>query len=115
MQQNAREDPIQASGATGANAENLLDIDFDGAAPASASTPSALDTLSGDSPARVSSPISPTTTGGNNLDDLLGVFDSQPAAPSNGLVSGFEGLNFGGLQPQPQQQKRSKEDILSLF
>ncbi|KAF8468989.1 adaptin N terminal region-domain-containing protein [Kalaharituber pfeilii] len=114
QQQIARENPIQASAAKGGNAENLLDIDFDGAAPASASPPTALDTLSGGTPARVSSPLSPTS--GNNLDDLLGVFDSQPVAPGNGLVGGFEGLNLGVPQPQPpQQQKRTNEDILSLF
>ena len=91
-----------------------MDIDFDGAAPASASPPTALDTISGGTPARVASPLSPTS-GGNNLDDLLGVFDSGPASAGNGLVSGFEGLDFGGSAPQPQQQKRSNEDILSLF
>jgi len=92
-----------------------LDIDFDGAAPASASPPTALDTMSGGTPARVASPLSPTS-GGNNLDDLLGVFDSGPAPAGNGLVSGFEGLNFDASPPpQPQQQKRSNEDILSLF
>ena len=36
IKQNARENPIQASAAAkGQNMENLLDIDFDGAAPAS--------------------------------------------------------------------------------
>lgn len=115
QQQSARESTAQATGVKGANAENLLDIDFDGAAPASASPPTALDNMSGGTPARVASPLSPTS-GGNNLDDLLGVFDSGPAPTGNGLVSGFEGLNFGGSPPpQPQQQKRSNEDILSLF
>ncbi|KAI5793763.1 adaptin N terminal region-domain-containing protein [Peziza echinospora] len=122
--QNAQENPIQVAGVKGANAENLLDIDFDGAVPASA-TPGALDTLTS-SPGRVASPLSPTSGSGNNLDDLLGVFDS-PAPVSqnnNGLIGGFEGLSFGGELQQPQQAsqaqqqqqgKRTNEDILSLF
>lgn len=115
QQQNARETTVQAPGVKGANAENLLDIDFDGAAPASASPPTALDTMSGGTPARVASPLS-QSTGGNNLGDLLGVFDSGPTPSSNGLVGEFEGLNFGGSpQSQPPQQKRTNEDILALF
>jgi len=114
QQQNARETTIQAPGVKGANAENLLDIDFDGAAPASASPPTALDTMSGGTPTRVASPPSQSTSG-NNLDDLLGVFDSGPAPSSNGLVGELEGLNFGGSPPPQPQQKRTNEDILALF
>jgi len=71
-----------------------LGIDFGDAAPASSSPPTTLDTKSGGTPARVAS-LLPPTSGGNSLDDLLGVFDSGPAPDSSGLVSGFERPNFG--------------------
>ncbi|PWW78342.1 Adaptor protein complex beta subunit [Tuber magnatum] len=125
--QNARENPIQASAvAKGQNMENLLDIDFDGAAPASASTqtppPGGLESLVTDSPARVSSPASPTTGTGNNLDDLLSLFGTESAVPANGntgggVSDGFEGLNLSSQTALPPQQQRKKanEDILGLF
>lgn len=81
-----------------------------------------IDTSVGGSAGGLGSPLSPGAPAGghNNLDDLLGVFDSQPVASptsnDNGLLGGFESLNFGGSPPQPQQQqKRSNEDILGLF
>lgn len=116
LQQNARENPIQASAAVtgGQNVENLLDIDFDGAAPASAAnqTGEGLDSFVSDSPARVASPVSPTTGPSNNMDDLMGLFGGN-----GGGLDGFEGLSLGGgAQPPPQQQKKStNEDILGLF
>ena len=108
-----RDNPVPEPGAKSANAENLLDMDFDNSAPASGGP--TIDTSSGGTPARISSPISPTT--GNNLNDLLGVFDSpSPAMPSSsGLVGDFEGLNFNAAPSKPEQQKRTNEDILSLF
>lgn len=127
--QNARENPIQASAAAkGQNMENLLDIDFDGAAPASASTqtPSSggLESLVTDSPARVASPASPTGAAGTNLDDLLSLFGTESAVPANGnrssgVLDGFEGLNLSSQAapppPPPPQQKKANEDILGLF
>lgn len=118
------------------NVENLLDIDFDGGAPASAqSEPSSgmsgLEGLGG-TPVRVESPAvgAPAPQSSNNLDDLLGVFgDSGPSQPSssggNGggasadLMNGFSGLDLSGNAPAPtsenNQTKKSNEDILSLF
>ncbi|KAI9840898.1 MAG: beta-adaptin [Sclerophora amabilis] len=129
--QNARENPIAAAAPGGGvsgtnppqtNAENLLDIDFDGAAPASAqnappSGTSGLEGLAG-TPQRIASPSvqSPGPPGGgaannnnNNLDDLMGVFggDGNGASggggggggQSNGLgdmSNGFAGLDIGG-------------------
>ena len=155
--QNARENPLAAAAAaaavTGAtpppqaqnNAENLLDIDFDGTAPASAqkepdSGLSGLEGLAG-TPVRVSSPAANAPS--NNLDDLLGVFGdnsapapaaagpSSSAAPSAAgggsgadLLDGLGGLDIGGnstSSPPPAsatpggQQKKTNEDILSLF
>ena len=154
--QNARENPIAAAAVTAAmsgapppsqaaaqsNTENLLDIDFDGAAPASmqkapTGTASGLEGLAG-TPQRVESPsvASPTTaqqqpqSGG--MEDLMGMFgNNEPQAPSNpmnggggggseDLMNGFAsmGMNSGG-----QQQggggggggQKSKDDLLGLF
>ncbi|KAJ6040550.1 hypothetical protein N7444_009455 [Penicillium canescens] len=146
--QNARENPLAAAAAAAAvsgssapaqaqnNVENLLDIDFDGGAPASArnepsSGMSGLEGLGG-TPVRVESPAvgAPAPQSSNNLDDLLGVFgDSGPSQPSssggNGggpsvdLMNGFSGLDLSGNTPAPpsenNQTKKSNEDILSLF
>lgn len=116
--QNARENPIQANPAGGAqaNVENLLDIDFDGAAPASVAAPSSgglEDLMGGDS---TPAPTRPTS----GMDDLmgLGMGPSNPPAQSN-LVNGFDGLDLSGASqpPPPQQQKKptTNEDILGLF
>ncbi|KAL7814826.1 adaptin N terminal region domain-containing protein [Trichoderma gracile] len=136
QRQNAAENPIAASVAAAAangsssvsqnNIENLLDIDFDGAAPASQEQNSAAGT-----PDRVSSPA----TGG--MADMMSMFDAPPAgssggAPSGGmndLMNGFEGLNFGGTstnQPLPaamqlhnaqggSQPKKDSDDLLGLL
>ncbi|KAI9800249.1 MAG: AP-1 complex subunit beta-1 [Sarcosagium campestre] len=146
--QNARENPIAAAAAAAAvsggqapqqnNIENLLDIDFDGAAPAStqkepASGSSGLEGLAG-TPQRVESPATgfspdPATSNNNNLDDLMGVFGNS--GPSNGgaaggdLLNGFAALDVGGGVSgnawQDQQTasssngKKNNEDILGLF
>jgi len=115
------------------NVENLLDIDFDGGAPASArnepaSGMSGLEGLAG-TPVRVASPAAgtPSAQASNNLDDLLGVFgDSGSAQPSssganNGgagadIMNGFSGLDLSGnASPQDNQAKKSNDDIMSLF
>jgi AP-1 complex subunit beta-1 len=125
QRQNAAENPIAASVAGGSgtttgggggqqnNIENLLDIDFDGAAPASAEEAS-----------RAVSPAigGPSSAGGGGagggngggMADMMGLFDmgassssSAPAPPPaqqtpfgsggmNDLMNGFEGLNFSG-------------------
>lgn len=130
--QNARENPLAAAAAAAAvtggapaaqqqaNAENLLDIDFDGAAPASAEKepPSGMSGLEGlaGTPVRTGSPAVPAPQQSNNLDDLLGVFgdDNTASSSSNNnaaalgglsgdfgdtnddLMNGFSSLNMGG-------------------
>lgn len=116
QQQNAAENPIAASVAAAAasngtgsaqnqnNIENLLDIDFDGAAPASQEQQSASGT-----PSRTASPAVGAPSGG--MADMMSMFDAPPPssgspAPQqqsmggssnmNDLMNGFEGLNFGG-------------------
>lgn len=112
--QNARENPLAAAAAAAAvtgttpppqaqsNVENLLDIDFDGGAPASAQKEpenglSGLEGLSG-TPVRAQSPATPAAAPSNNLDDLLGVFGdggapapSTSAGPSTAAPSGGAG------------------------
>lgn len=121
--QEARENPIAAAAAAAvvagapppqSNAENLLDIDFDGAAPASAqkTPPSGMSGLEGlaGTPQRIQSPASamdglgaaappppppPTSSGG--FDDLMGL--------SNGSMNGMNGNGLG----------MSNQDILGGF
>lgn len=153
--QNARENPIAAAAVTAAmtgvpqpqaqnNTENLLDIDFDGAAPASMQKAppgggSGLEGLAG-TPQRVASPsvASPTTAPGNaggGMEDLMGMFGNEPSAPPNpmnggggseDLMNGFASMDLNGGQPPPpqsqmdgggggQQQQKSKDDLLGLF
>ena len=113
--------------------ENLLDIDFDGAAPASlqkqpTTGESGLEGLAG-TPQRVASPSAnaPTST----MDDLLGIFgDSGGAAGSvapqmsnDDIMNGFAGMNLGGnTQPPPASQQlsgqtgqKSNQELLDLF
>ena len=150
--QNARDNPLAAAAAAAVsgnvppsqvqnNAENLLDIDFDGTAPASAQKEppigmSGLEGLAG-TPMRVASPPAlgaPTPT--NNLEDLMGVFgggggmtsDSGDGAyGANGgtaadmdIMNGFAGLDLTGSTSQPAPTpsgapKKNNQDILDLF
>lgn len=146
--QNARENPLAAAAAAAAvqgqapaaqnNMENLLDIDFDGAAPASASeTPSdglsGLEGLAG-TPQRIASPEVGQPPAANNMDDLLGVFgnggsSATPAHSSgfggmsdNDILNGFASMDLSGSQPPPAKQqmgnpggRKTNEDLLSLF
>lgn len=139
QQQLALENPIQAA-ATGkggqvSNVENLLDIDFDGGVPASASTPTNTNndlfgggggSVDSASTSRVASPVSANAVApANNMDDLLGVFGNgdapgesqQQLNMNDDILGGFGGLNMGGggAGGRQQQQKTAKEDILSLF
>lgn len=142
LRQEAAENPIAASvaanGSGGSssqnNIENLLDIDFDGAAPASHEQISASAT-----PDRVASPSGGNSSGA--MADMMSMFDAPaaqaaPAKPTGGMndmMNGFEGMNFGavsspplpaamqlqqaqGGQPQQQQQpKKDSDDLLGLF
>lgn len=151
--QNARENPIAAAAAAAAvqgrgptataNAENLLDIDFDGAAPASAAEKPAngltgLEGLAG-TPQRVASPATSTPAAlpsATAVDDLMGIFGNGNGTAAlssasafggvseNDLMNGFAGLDLSGTsQPPPAKvqmqgntgQKKTNEDLLSLF
>lgn len=138
QRENAEENPIAAAvsnggtgGASQNNIENLLDIDFDGAAPASQEQNSASAT-----PDRVASPTGGASSG---MADMMSMFDAplpsnNVAGPSMGggmgdLMNGFDGLSFGGgpasgeplpaaMQlnsgqsegfPQQQQQQQSQQ------
>ena len=145
--QNAKEAPIAAAAvaaaaqgktpAPQANAENLLDIDFDGAAPASSAEKprnglTGLEGLAG-TPQRVESPaVGMPAQPQNNMDDLMGVFgNGNAAAPSSGfggmsdndIMNGFAGVDLNAAQPPPASKqlngqsggKKTNEDLLSLF
>ena len=137
--QNARDNPLAAAAAAAAvsgapppqaNAENLLDIDFDGAAPASAQKDpsggvSGLDGLAGtpqrmDSPAVIDGPSMTPMPSGNGLDDLMGMSNGfggggpPPTSNGNGLgvmtnqdiLGGFGALDLSGTsQPPPASQQ----------
>lgn len=138
QRQNAAENPIAASVAAAQNGapaqnniENLLDIDFDGAAPASQEQNSASAT-----PERVASP----TGQSGGMADMMGLFDAPAPAPApiaaqqnpmspggaNDLMNGFGGLDLGGSsQPPPvstqlghggqEPKKNANDDLLGLF
>ena len=140
--QNARENPLAAAAAAAAvsgapppqaNAENLLDIEFDGAAPASAqkspaSGLSGLEGLAG-TPQRIASPSvadmpSASLAGAGNLDDLMGLSNGMGQANGNhnDVLSSFAGLDMTATsQPPPAQQqladgaKKTSQDLLDLF
>lgn len=146
QEQEARENPIAAAAAAAAvsgkappqnNIENLLDIDFDGSAPASMQKApgqgeSGLEGLSG-TPQRVASPESSAVAQPqSNMDDLLGLFGdgggAGGAAAASGaqmsnddLMNGFASMSVQPNQPPPQQPaggetaKKSNQDLLDLF
>lgn len=147
QRENARENPIAAAAAAAAvsgqaapqsNIENLLDIDFDGSAPASLqkqppSGQSGLEGLAG-TPQRVASPA-PNAASTSTMDDLLGLGfgESGPAASpatmsNEDIMNGFSSLNLGSTNqpPPPNQQmggqsgsgsgqKKSSQELLDLF
>jgi AP-1 complex subunit beta-1 len=143
QEQEARENPIAAAAAAAAvngkaapttNMENLLDIDFDGSAPASMQKPpiqgeSGLEGLAG-TPQRVASPASNAPAQPqSNMDDLLGLFGDGGSAPPAGaqmsnddIMGGFAGMSIQNNQPPPPAQqlggeptKKSNQDLLDLF
>lgn len=132
--QNAVDNPIAAAVAAAANgapvqggAENLLDIDFDGAAPASAEAPpssgvTGLEGLAG-TPQRIMTPAS-STAPASSMDDMMGLFSNngmQSQLPGNDFMNGFSGLDLSGAsqppppQTQPQGTKKTNEDLLGLY
>ncbi|KAI9685671.1 MAG: beta-adaptin [Bathelium mastoideum] len=160
QRQNAAENPIAAAVAAAAAGgdvapassqqqahapENLLDIDFDGAAPASLqkaspAEASALGGLEGWGVASEHGGTSPAPggeggganglgggSGGGGMEDLMGVFGNGNGNGSAGggsqgdLMNGFAGLDMGGggeaqqSSQQGQGGKKNNEDILGLF
>lgn len=148
QRQNAAENPIAASvaaaaaangtGAAQSNIENLLDIDFDGAAPASAEhNPGTPDRVA--SPAAVGgAQAAPPSLQSGGMADIMGLFDGQPSSSGAGaaaaqgqgaggmgdLMSGFAGMDLSGASAPPppgqqlgHQQKggNAGEDLLGLF
>lgn len=142
QREEARENPIAADAVAAAaagqappqsNVENLLDIDFDGSAPASLQkeiTPgqSGLEGLAG-TPQRVASPASGNAAPSSNMDDLMGLFGNTgaaaPSAPmtNDDIMNGFAGMDLSGSsQPPPptqqlaeQKSQKSSQDLLDLF
>lgn len=153
QRQNAAENPIAASvaaaaaaGANGtaapqSNIENLLDIDFDGAAPASAEhNPGGTGT-----PDRAASPPGtgglPGAPGGGSgsIADMMGLFDAggssdasrSPVGSGGGMgdiMNGFAGMDLSGASAPPlppaqqlqqglggQEKKGAGDDLLGLF
>lgn len=118
--------------------ENLLDIDFDGSAPASMQKPpvpgeSGLEGLAG-TPQRVASPGSiGTAQPQSTMDDLLGLFGDGggggggAAAPNTSMsnddvMKGFADMSIETKQPPAAGQqlsgepsKKSNQDLLDLF
>jgi len=135
QRQNAVDNPIAAAVTATQNGDqnndNLLDIDFDGAAPASAEAPpsggaSGLEGLAG-TPQRVASPTV-GAPGASSIDDMMGLFDTNGSssaaggsAMQNDMMNGFAGLDLSGTgqPPPPQQQiqggKKTNEDLLGMF
>ena len=147
QKEEARENPIAAaavaaaaSGQAPTNMENLLDIDFDGSAPASMQKQpvggaSGLEGLAG-TPQRVASPaVNAPAQSQSNMDDLLGLFGDgggggsgggAPAAPAqmsnDDIMNGFANMSMETNQPPPPTQqmggeasKKSNQDLLDLF
>jgi AP-1 complex subunit beta-1 len=129
QQQDAVDNPIAASGIVsaqngGANNDNLLDIDFDGAAPASADAPpsggaSGLEGLAG-TPQRIASPTGPQQ-GMGSMGDMMDLFDMGGPSASNKPVNdvlAFDGLDING-SGQPQEgassSRQTNDDLLGLF
>ncbi|KAF2106284.1 adaptin N terminal region-domain-containing protein [Lophiotrema nucula] len=141
QQEEARENPIAAAAVAAAaagksaptnNMENLLDIDFDGSAPASlqkqpASGESGLEGLAG-TPQRVASPS--TNAPQSNMNDLLDIFGdsggsggaAQAPMTNDDIMNGFAGMDIGGSsQPPPASQQlsgqtpKSNQELLDLF
>ena len=132
--QNARENPIAAATAAAAgstnqqqqqqsNAENLLDIDFDGAAPASmqkqpqpggngleglAGTPQRGVSPAGGPPAAMQPPVQPTSASATGQQQ-----PSQASSNANDLADIFG--NGGAVQPQGQQQDGLNNDLMNGF
>jgi len=141
QRQNLAENPIAASvaaaaasngtGSSQSNIENLLDIDFDGAAPASAEhNPTGAGT-----PDRAASPGNVGGLAGapsSSMADIMGLFDGGSAAPAaqpppgmGNVMDSFAGMDLSGMSApppasqqlgqKPTEQKGGNDDLLGLF
>lgn len=72
-------------------------------------------------PQRMESPTVGAPPMTNNMDDLMGIFgngtsQSQGQSGTDDLMNGFASLDMGmNVQPSSTPQKKTNEDILSLF
>lgn len=149
----AAENPIAATVAAAAaanggaqsqnNIENLLDIDFDGSAPASQEQSGSVPAT----PDRVDSPAVGSGAASGGMADMMGLFDmgsssgaassSQPPPPMGGgmgdIMNGFAGMDISGTSappppgqqlhpqgtgsqpPQGQSSGSAGDDLLGLF
>lgn len=135
QRENAVENPIAASTVVSSqnNADNLLDIDFDGTVPASPGIPVSTNRFEGEALAvttkTLSIPKSDAAPASSGLNDMMGLFDlnvhsppdTDAAASSVGLGDlshGFSGLDVGD-QNVPQQgktePKMGNDDLLGIF
>lgn len=150
QRQDAAENPIAATLAAAAangassqsqsNIENLLDIDFDGAAPASHEQSGSVSAT----PDRVASPAVGAAGPSGGMADMMGLFDSSsPVATSSqqppmgsamgDIMNGFASMDItgtsapppphqqlhpqgtGGQPPQGQSSGSAGDDLLGLF
>jgi len=104
QRENAAENPITAAASQKSNIENLLDIDFDGAAPASAAIttpPGGLADLMGSPEAQ-----------GSNMNDLFGLGMGGGAGCRTDSRAGYW---RGCLAAATDGSKKTNQDILGLF
>ncbi|CCU75804.1 AP-1 adaptor complex subunit beta [Blumeria hordei DH14] len=124
QRENAVENPIAASTVVSSqnNADNLLDIDFDGTVPVSPGIPVSTNRFRTEALAT----RAPASSG---LNDMMGLFDLNVQSPTTtdapmssvglgDLSHGFSGLDLGG-QTVPQQggaeSKTGNDDLLGIF
>ena len=106
------------------NVENLLDIDFDGSAPASLQKENpalylGLESQHGASEQTIA-PSAVSNQPANNLDDLMDVFGNDTAGQdnlsTNHMTNALADLNVGPSQPNLHvESKKNKDDIIDLF
>ncbi|RKF60216.1 AP-2 complex subunit beta [Golovinomyces cichoracearum] len=138
QRENAVENPIAANVVSPSqnNVENLLDIDFDGSAPASADSPitsnkSALDELSTVSLKDTNPSSADTQKNIISVDDMIGLFDMTSTNASNmtaasppnmgsfmqdDLMNGFGSLDIGGDQSTSKaKETNANDDLLGML
>ncbi|CAD6503076.1 BgTH12-02746 [Blumeria graminis f. sp. triticale] len=135
QRENAVENPIAASTVVSSqnNADNLLDIDFDGTVPVSPGIPVSANRFKAEALAvttkGLSIPKSEAAPASSGLNDMMGLFDLNVHSPPDtnapmssvglgDLSHGFSGLELGG-QTVPQQggaeSKTGNDDLLGIF